>query len=190
LGTRTRVRDTLNLSGFPETRTRWGGLCECFLNQLVVYQTQCSGEERGFPRSHSLDVLHKQLGVFLGEVVVEELNFHVHDRFVAGGPSVKKRTNKTGRCSPCSEGGEEFLRDVGGGEFGSDVPQCILLDVPDPKLSTCQHRTIYPYGTPTAVAKEYIERGEQARCCCTPALSTRSLSHVKVRRGTKVISFV
>ena len=41
-----------------------------------------------------MDVFHEQLGVFLGEVVVEELGFHVHDHFMAEGPGVKKRTKK------------------------------------------------------------------------------------------------
>ena len=46
---------------------------------------------------------------------------------------------KPGKYPPCSEGSEEFLSDVSGGKFGLDVPQRILLDFPDPKLSTCQH---------------------------------------------------
>ena len=66
-----------------ETRTRWDGPRECFLNQFFVYQTQCSGKKRGFSRSHSLDVPHEQPGVLLGKFFMEELDFHVHDRFVA-----------------------------------------------------------------------------------------------------------
>ena len=61
---------------------RGDGLYECFLNQFVVYQTQCCGKERGLPRRHNSDVPHERFGVFLGEVL-EELDFHVHDRFVA-----------------------------------------------------------------------------------------------------------
>ena len=34
----------------------------------------------------------------------------------------EETNKKTGRCPPCSEGGEEFLHDVDGGEFRSDVP--------------------------------------------------------------------
>ena len=77
------VCDTLNLGRLPETKNRGNGSWEYFLDQLVVHQTQCCGKAWGFPRSHSSDVLHEQLGVFLGEVVVEELDLHVHDRFMA-----------------------------------------------------------------------------------------------------------
>ena len=122
---RTRVRDTLYLSRLSEARTRGDGLCECFFNKFVVYQTQCSGKKRRFPKRHFLDVVHEQLGVFLGEVVVEELDFRVHDRFMAE----EKRSRceetdekKNGRYPPCSEGSEKFLRDVGDGKSGLDVP--------------------------------------------------------------------
>jgi len=77
------VRRTLNLSRLPETKIRGDGLCECLYNQLVVYKTQCRGIEWRFSRSHSSDVLHEPLEVFLGEVFVEELDFHVHDRLMA-----------------------------------------------------------------------------------------------------------
>ena len=47
-----------------------------------------------------------------------------------------------------------------------------------------------PIETPTAVAKEYIERGEQARCCCTSAPAIGSLSHIEVWRDANFISSV
>ena len=92
---RPRVRSTLNLSRFSDARTRGDRLRECLFNQLVVYQTQCGGKKRRFPKRHFLDVPHEQLGVFLGEVVVEELDFHVHDRFMAEEvQGMKKQTKK------------------------------------------------------------------------------------------------
>ena len=47
-----------------------------------------------------------------------------------------------------------------------------------------------PIGTLTAVAKEYIERGEQGRRRCASTPATGSLSHIEVWRGAKLISFV
>ena len=56
-------------------------LCECFCEQLVVYQTEGRGKKGCFPRRHSLDVFHQQLRILLGGVVVK-LYLHVHDFFV------------------------------------------------------------------------------------------------------------
>jgi len=77
------ARRTLNLSRLPETKTRVDGLCECLSNQFFVYQTQCCGKKLRFSRCHSSDVLHEQLKVSLGEVFVEESDFHVHDLLMA-----------------------------------------------------------------------------------------------------------
>ena len=66
-------------------------LRKSFFNQLVVDQAQSGGGKGRFPRSHSSDVVNQQLGIFFGNPFVEELDFHIKDRFMTGGgPSLRK----------------------------------------------------------------------------------------------------
>jgi hypothetical protein len=51
-------------------------------DQPVVHQTQRRREESGLPRHRALDVVHQQLGILLGKVLVEDLDFHFHDRLM------------------------------------------------------------------------------------------------------------
>ena len=83
-------RGLLNFNRLPEARIRGNGLRNCFFNKPVEYQTQRRGEERRFPRFHSTDVVHQQLGTLPGEGFVEELDFHVHNLGVTGNSSVRK----------------------------------------------------------------------------------------------------
>ena len=71
-------------------------------------------------------------------------------------------------CSPCSKCGKEFLYDVGSGELGSDILQCILLNVFNFKLFNLSGlgTMCLQNFTRTKVAKEYIERGEHDHSIC------------------------
>ena len=72
------------IDGGGGPRTGGGGLWENFFKQLAVNQTQRRGKERRFLRRHFLDAVHERLGVLLGEVSAEELDLHIHNRFVTG----------------------------------------------------------------------------------------------------------
>ena len=68
-----------------------GAPLERLFKQLVVNQTQCGGEKGGSPRSHSFDMIHQQLGIPFGKPFVEELDFHIKNRFMTkGGSSVRR----------------------------------------------------------------------------------------------------
>ena len=71
------------------------GPCENSFNQPVVNQTERRGKDRRLSRRHSLDVLHQRLWILLGKVSVDELDLHIHDRFVTEkmrvNPSMRKK---------------------------------------------------------------------------------------------------
>ena len=163
--------------GRSRGRIEGGTLWERLFNQSVIHQTQCCGDEGRFPGRHSLYVFHQRLGKALGELFVEEHNFHIQDFFMAGGSSsVKGRTNVDTMRSPCGEGGKEFLHYVGSGELGSDILQCVLRDLLNTELfGMSALEAVCPWRTPTVVAKEYIERGEHRSDVCASASSTGPL---------------
>ena len=89
------VHDTLAFTPrrVSEAGARGSGLRKCLFNQLVVYQTQRRGKEWCSPRGHSLDMVHQRLGFLPRKVFVEELNLHIHDRFMAERGSSGKLVN-------------------------------------------------------------------------------------------------
>ena len=105
-------RGVLNLNGLPEARTRGDELRNCFFNKPIEHQTECRGEERRFPRSHSSDVVRQQLGILPGEGFVEELDFHVHNRGVTEDSSVRKADEESRQYPPRGKGGKELLHNV------------------------------------------------------------------------------
>ena len=58
---------------------------------------------------------------------------------------MRNRRNRSVECSPCSKESKEFLHDVGSGELGLDVLQCVLLDILNPKLSNVSAPGTSPY---------------------------------------------
>lgn len=90
----------------------------------------------------------------------------------------------------CSKRSKQLLRNVGSREVGFDLLQRVLLYFFNFELLDLSGlRTKNYWKMPTAVAKEYIERGEHRRCC-TIASSTGLLSRAEVKSGAKSISFV
>jgi len=79
----SRGGDTLIPSGTTTTGV-WGGVVrECAFNQPVVDQTQGCGEERGFPRGHSTDLVHWWFRILLHKPFAKKPDLHIQDRSVA-----------------------------------------------------------------------------------------------------------
>lgn len=90
-----------------------------------------------------------------------------------------------------SKRSKQLLRDVGSGEFGSNALQRVLLDLFNSELlALLEPETTKPSKIPTAVVREYIERGEHCCCHCTLASTGEFPPGSEVRRGPNFISFV
>ena len=77
--------DALASSGSSRPRIGEIFLWEPPLDELIVYQTQSGGEDRGIPGRRTFEVICEQLRILSGGMLVDDLYFHFHDRFMTEG---------------------------------------------------------------------------------------------------------